>query len=254
MNKVVPLPEIIHNKLIRLYKLHLFTGGMPEVVKSYVNQKDTSLAREIQNDILEAYQRDFSKYTEKSQAIKTSEFWQSIPNQLARENKKFKYNDVRKKGRASYYGQTIEWLRKAGLIQLAFQVSVPKIPLAGYADRTKFKVYLLDTGLLGAMLNLQSDIILSPIDIFREYNGAFVENFVAQELTSYGNIPLYYWSSKSDADKYQPELVFRVSPRNFIQSGKFINVPFAWNHFIDSFVISKNDLHLYAPTTGEIHR
>ena len=257
IKNIKPLPEIFHTKLIKLYKQYLFVGGMPEAVNNYTNEKNMVTVRKIQNEILEAYQRDFSKYTEKSQAVKTSELWQSVPYQLAKENKKFKYSDVRKRGRASYFGQTIEWLKKAGLINVAYNVTTPKTPLAGYADPAKFKIYLLDTGLLGAMLKLPANLIISPDALFREYNGAFIENFVAQELVAYNISPLFYWTSKSDAevdfilqnekgiyplevksgtslnlkslksyaDKYHPKLIFRASPRNFIQSGNFINIP-----------------------------
>ena len=206
---------------------------------------------------MEAYQRDFSKYTDGSQAIKTSELWQSIPYQLSKENKKFKYSDVRKKARASTFEQTIEWLKKAGLIHLAFNISVPKIPISGYTDYSKFKVYMLDTGLLGAMLKLSSDIIIKPNELFSEYNGAFIENYIAQELLVNGSNELFYWTSKSEAevdfilqlkdkiypvevksgisknikslrsyaDKYKPKTIFRTSPRNFIKDKDFINVP-----------------------------
>ena len=267
IKKISPLPEILHAKLIKFYKQYLFVGGMPEVVNSYATEKDMVIVRKIQNEILEAYQRDFSKYTEKSQTVKTAELWQSVPYQLAKENKKFKYSDVRRKGRASYFGQTIEWLKKAGLINVAFNISTPKLPLAGYADHSKFKIYLLDTGLLGAMLNLPASLILSPEDIFKEYNGAFVENFVAQELVVHNISPLFYWTSKSDAevdfilqrekniyplevksgtslnlkslksyaDKYHPELLFRASPRNFIQSGNFINIPLYAVRLLEQF-------------------
>ena len=251
------LPEAIHDKLIKHYKQYLFTGGMPEVLQSYIDNKNIRLVREVQIEILEAYKRDFSKYADKTQAIKTAEVWQSIPFQLAKENKKFKYSDVRKKARASTFEHTIEWLKSAGLINLAYNVSTPKIPLQGYADYLKFKVYLLDTGLLGALLNLSSTVIISPDDIFREYNGAFIENYVAQELTVQGFSPLFYWTSKSDAkvdfllqkentvypievksgtslnlkslrsyaDQYDPESIFRTSPRNFSKSGNFVNIP-----------------------------
>jgi len=257
LDKIEPLQEIIHEKLIKYYKLYLYIGGMPEVVKDYRDNKDIESVRNIQNDILEAYKRDFSKYTNSSQAIKTAELWQSIPYQLAKENKKFKYSDVRKKGRASTYETTIEWLKSAGLINVAFNVTTPKLPLAGYSERQKFKIFLLDGGLLAAMLNLSSDIILSVDRIFKEYNGAFIENFVAQELIVQNRKELYYWTSKSDAEidfiiqnenkiyplevksgfsknlkslrsyneKYKPEFIFRLSPRNFIQSDNFINIP-----------------------------
>lgn len=152
---------------------------MPEVLQSYLNDKDISLVRTILNEILKAYQRDFSKYTDKTQAIRTSELWNSIPNQLAKKNKKFKYSDIRKNARSSIFEQTIEWLKKAGLVNIAYNIGSPKIPLSAYADFTKFKIYLLDTGLLGAMLNLTPDIIIKPNELFTEYNGAFIENFVA---------------------------------------------------------------------------
>ena len=156
--------------------------------------------RKIQNEILEAYKRDFYKYTGKSQAMRNSELWNSIPYQLANENKKFKYSDVRKKARASTFEQTIEWLKNAGLINVVYNIRKPGLPLAGYADYTKFKIYLHDSGLLGAMLNLSSDIIIKPTDLFSEYNGAFIENFIASELTSQCFKNIFYWTSKSDAE------------------------------------------------------
>ncbi|MCD4793018.1 MAG: ATP-binding protein [Bacteroidales bacterium] len=251
------LPELIHEKLLSHLKTYLFLGGMPEVLQEYINNKDIVAVREIQNDILKAYKRDFSKYTEKSQAIKTSELWNSIPYQLAKENKKFKYSDVRKKSRASTFENTIEWLNNAGLINIAYNISVPKLPLSGYADYSKFKIYLLDTGLLGAMLNVPSKIIIEPNKLFSEYKGAFIENYVANELVSNSEKELFYWTSRSEAevdfiiqkedeiyptevksglnrnmkslrsyaDKYNPKLLYRISPRNFVQSDNFINLP-----------------------------
>ena len=257
IKKPEPLPDVLHEKMLKHFKMYLYLGGMPEVLQTYFDERDIAFVRKIQDEILEAYQRDFSKYSDKSQAIKTSELWQSIPHQLSKENKKFKYSDVRKKARASTFEQTIEWLRKAGLIHLTYNISVPKIPLSGYADYSKFKIYLHDTGLLGAMLNLSSDIIIKPNELFSEYNGAFIENFVANELVANGNKKLFYWTSRSDAEvdfvlqlqneiypievksgtsrnlkslrsyaeKYNPKLIYRISPRNFIQSKNFINIP-----------------------------
>ncbi len=251
------LPEVIHTKLLENLKLYLFLGGMPEVLQIYISEKDIALARSIQKDILNAYERDFSKYTEKAQTIKTSELWHSVPYQLAKENKKFKYGDVRKNSRASTFEQTIEWLNKAGLINIACCARSAKIPLPGYADSSRFKIYLFDTGLLGAMLGLQSDMILKPNDLFSEYHGAFIENFVASELIASGENGLYYWSSRSDAevdfllqhhkdifplevksgtgrnmkslrsyaDKFDPKLVLRTSPRNYTRDDDFINIP-----------------------------
>ncbi len=251
------LPELIHEKLIMYLMKYLFLGGMPEVMQTYLDTKDINSARKIQVEILEAYKRDFSKYTDKNQAIKTSELWLSIPYQLAKENKKFKYKDIRKNARASTFKQTIEWLRQAGLVNIVYNLRTPKLPLAGYTDFLKFKIYLLDTGLLGAMLDLSSDIIIRPNDYFKEYNGAFIENYVASELITNGYKDLLYWKSKNDAevdfiikhknnilplevksgtsrnikslrsyeDKYDPKLIMRISPRNFIQDEEFINIP-----------------------------
>lgn len=252
-----PLAEILHEKLSKHLKMYFYLGGMPEVLQDYLQNQDIAVVRTIQNEILEAYRRDFSKYTDGSQAIKTSELWHSIPNQLAKENKKFKYSDVIRNARAVTFAQTIEWLKETGLIHLAYNISTPKLPLSGYAERNKFKIYVLDTGLLGAMLNLSSDIILHPNQLYTEYNGAFVENYVAQELTSQGQKELFYWTSRSDAEvdfvlekkskiypievksgssrtlkslrsyskKYEPEYIFRFSPRNFTLDDDLVNVP-----------------------------
>jgi len=254
---IEPLPEILHEKLLSLLKLYLYVGGMPEVVQDYIDNRDIAAVRTIQHEILEAYQRDFSKYTDAAQVQKTSEVWQSIPFQLARENKKFKFGDVRPKARASTFEQTIEWLKNAGLVHPAFLLRTPKLPLPGYADYSRFKIYLLDTGLLGAMLGLSSGLIIQPTQLFAEYNGAFIENFVAAELVKWSQPGLFYWTSQSDAEvdfiiswanelyplevksgtsrkthslrsyaqKYHPRHIFRLSPRNFIQDKEFINLP-----------------------------
>ena len=176
---------------------------------------------------------------------------------MAKENKKFKYSQARKNARASTFEQTIVWLKKAGLINVVYNISTPKLPLSGYADYTKFKVYLLDSGLLGAMLNISSDIIVKSNKLFSEYNGAFIENYVASEFVAGGVRDLHYWTSKSDAevdfilqhhnaifplevksglnrnikslrsyaDKYHPKRIYRTSPRNFTRDGDFVNIP-----------------------------
>jgi predicted AAA+ superfamily ATPase len=252
-----PLPEAIHNKLLGLLKMYLYLGGMPEVLQDFINNRDIESSRKIQKDILETYKRDFSKYTQKVQAIKISEVWNSIPRQLAKENKKFKYNEVKKNARASMYETTIEWLRKAGLVNVIYNNITPKLPLSAYADYSKFKLYFNDVGLLAAELNISSNLIVDPGSLFSEFNGAFIENFVAQELKVLGHDSLYYWTSKSDAEvdfilesnnkifplevksgmnrnikslrsyaeKFNPERLYRISPRNLIQSDDFINIP-----------------------------
>lgn len=257
IDSIEALPKILHDILQRELKQFLFLGGMPEVLNRYRNNGDIAEVRRVQNELLRAYERDFAKYTDKSQAIKTSELWGSIPYQLAKENKKFKYSNVRIKARATHYEQTIEWLKNAGLINIVKQISTPKLPLSGYADASKFKLYLLDTGLLGAMLNITSDIILKPNALYVDYNGAFIENFVASELANTGINELYYWTSRGEAEvdfiirhndniyplevksgtsknlkslrsyesKYKPLYIFRTSPRNLVKDNEFINIP-----------------------------
>lgn len=250
------IPEAIHEKLNRILKYYLYTGGMPEVVQSYIEHKNIETVRKIQSEILEAYKRDFSKYTTNSEAIHISDIWNSIPSQLAKENKKFKYNLVKKNGRASRFMHAIEWLRKAGLINIINNISTPKLPLAGYANPNKFKVYLLDTGLLGAMLNISSKTIVTGDALFTEYYGTFIENYVSSALMQQ-DIDLFYWTSESEAevdfiiqyndrilplevksgltrrmkslrvyaDKYSPVFIYRTSKRNFTQDNDFKNIP-----------------------------
>jgi predicted AAA+ superfamily ATPase len=258
ISTVQPLSELIHEKLLQHLKMYLFLGGMPEVVQNYIDNRDIVQVRVIQNEILEAYKRDFSKYDEPNQEVRTSEFWNSIPGQLAKENKKFKYADIRHGARSAMFEQTVEWLRGAGLINVVYNLTTPKKPLSAYADYTKFKVYLHDVGLLAAKLNVPSELIVTPSELFSEFNGAFIENFVAQELVYYNlQSKQYYWTSRGEAEvdfivetdnniypveiksgtsrnlkslrsysiKYNPGNIFRISPRNLIQSDDFINIP-----------------------------
>lgn len=251
------IPQMLHDKLLRMLRYFLFLGGMPEVVGHYLGHQDVEAVRHIQKEILNAYERDFSKYTSPSGAIRVSEIWRSTPSQLARVTKKFKYSDVQKGGRASRFESAIEWLRKSGLVHQVFNIKTPKLPLSGYADESKFKIYILDTGLLGAMLGLASRTIVMGDKLFSEYSGAFVENFVVTELVKNGFEDLYYWTSASEAEvdlvinhqekilplevkggmsrrtkslrvytaKYNPPRVFRTSPRNFTRDADLTNIP-----------------------------
>jgi len=253
-----PLPEIFHEKLTRLFKYYLYIGGMPEVVQDYIKKKDIENVRRLQKEILDTHERDFSKHSSPSEAIRTSQVWRSIPAQLTKENKKFKYSEVKKGGRASRFESAIEWLRKAGLIYVVYNIKVPKLPLAGYVENSKFKIYMLDSGLLGALLNVPSQVIILGDKLFSEYQGAFIENFVSQELSTHIELDdIFSWTSKSEAEvdfivligseifplevkggfsrrtkslrvyaeKYHPSRIFRTSPRNFTCDGDFTNIP-----------------------------
>jgi len=258
------IPEVIHNKLIDQLKLYFYIGGMPEVVQAYIDTHNIEKVRKIQNEILKAYENDFSKYSSKSQSIKNKEIWDSLPSQISKENKKFKYADIKKGARTNMYELSIEWLKNAGIIHQVYLLTAPKLPLNGYFDLQKFKIYLLDIGLLGAKLQLNSAIILQPEKLFQEYNGAMTENYVVMELVQKITSNLCYWSSNGKAevdfiytinnhifpleiksgssrtlkslrsyfDKYQPNYIFRSSPRNFYKRDEFINIPlYAINNF-----------------------
>jgi uncharacterized protein len=194
-----PIPKSFHAELTGLLKIYYFVGGMPEAVRQYAEDKDLNKVRNIQEEILSAYTIDFSKYTTKTEAIRLSNIWASIPGQLARENKKFTFAQIEKNARAREYNESIQWLVDAGLVTKVNNITAAKLPLSGYQDN-KFKLYLLDTGLLGAMINVPQKAIIEGDRLFSEYNGAFVENYVAQEFVVHGRKNLYYWSSKNTAE------------------------------------------------------
>ena len=194
-----PIPVSFHTELIDILKIYYFVGGMPGVVDQYVKDKDFNKIRNIQKEILAAYSMDFSKYTTPSEAIKIAGIWESIPGQLARENKKFIFTRINKNVRAREYGEAVQWLVDAGLIQKVNNIKTAKLPLSGYQGN-KFKLYFLDIGLLGAMIRVPQRAIIEGDRLFSEYNGAFVENYVAQELTAHGLKELYYWSSNNTAE------------------------------------------------------
>ncbi|MGK5088761.1 AAA family ATPase [Bdellovibrionota bacterium FG-2] len=195
-----PLPEPFHQELIEWLRIYYFLGGMPEVVCHYAAQKDFNAARTIQREILNAYSLDFVKHAQPSEALKISQIWESVPGQLAKENKKFIFSAIAQSARAREYEAAIQWLKDAGLIHLSYNVAVPKLPLEGHCDKKVFKVFLLDVGLLGAMVGLTSKTIVEGSKIFTEYKGAFVENYVAQELACAHEQPLYYWTSQGTAE------------------------------------------------------
>lgn len=190
-------------KLIQLLKSYYFIGGMPEVVKSYAVQKDFFAVRQIQRRILEAYELDFSKHAPVEVVPRIRMVWNSVPAQLAKENKKFIFSQLRQGARAKDFELAVEWLRDCGLIHRIARVSRPGFPLKAYEDFASFKVYLLDVGILGTMADLDPKSILEGNMLFTEFKGALTEQFVLQELIATGHL-LYYWSS----DKGIAELDF----------------------------------------------
>lgn len=195
-----PLPNPIHEKLIHLFKLYLFIGGMPEAVAEYAKNEKLSVVREIQLEILSAYERDFSKHAPPNEIMKITTVWKQIHRQLAKENKKFIFAAIRKSARGRDYEEAIQWLTDAGLIHKSYLVETPKFPLSAYADNDIFKIFLSDVGLLGAQSNLNPQTVIDGDALFTEFKGALTENFVAQELIATKKIEPYYWTSEGTAE------------------------------------------------------
>jgi uncharacterized protein len=145
-----PLPVGLHEKLIYLLRLYFFVGGMPEAVAEYVKSENVKCVREIQMEILLAYEKDFAKHAPRNEVMKISCLWNEVPRQLAKENRKFVFSAIRKSARARDYEEAIQWLCDAGLIHKSSLVETPKFPLSSYADVSAFKIFLLDIGLLGS--------------------------------------------------------------------------------------------------------
>ena len=185
----------IFTELLRQY---YYVGGMPEVVRSYVEKQDIFEVRSIQKQILSDYRRDFSKHIPSEILPKVNMVWDSIPAQLAKENKKFIYSAVKKGGRAKEFENSIQWLTDAGLAYKVLRVSKIEKPLKFYEDFDAFKLFLVDLGLLGALVDVDSRDVLINNNAFIEYKGAFTEQFVLQELKSL-DLKVYYYSRERSA-------------------------------------------------------
>lgn len=187
--------KLMNEDFTELLRQYYFTGGMPEVVKTYIKTNDTAAARKIQREILDAYERDFAKHT-KSHAENIRRIWNNIPAQLARENKKFIFGAVSKGARAATYEESIQWLVDAGLVYKVERVSDPSMPLKFYADSSAFKLFLLDCGLLACMSEANPNAMLLGTNAFIEFKGSFTENYVLQQLKAAGYNSIYYYSKE----------------------------------------------------------
>ena len=183
------------SKLIDLLKQYYYVGGMPEVVNAFINHKDYAEVRQLQQTILDSYDRDFSKHSPIAEVPRIRMIWRSVPAQLAKENKKFIYGVVKEGTRAKDFELAIEWLIDAGLIYKVSRVKKAGIPLSAYEDFSAFKLFLLDTGLMGAMSGLPPQALLEGNVLFSDYKGAITEQYVLQQLKSVKGLSIYYWSS-----------------------------------------------------------
>lgn len=189
------------SRLVSMLKQYLIIGGMPSAVKKWLDTKDYFAVDEVQHAIIVAYENDFSKHAPKNLVEKIRYVWDSIPSQLAKENKKFIYGLVREGARAREYEDALMWLSDAGEILRTYNVTKPDVPLKAYADLKSFKVFLLDVGLLRCLSGLSPKVILEGSRIFEEFKGAITEQYVLQELNTIPHLQSnYYWTSQSKAE------------------------------------------------------
>jgi predicted AAA+ superfamily ATPase len=257
-NKQWALIKSFKTKFIQNLRNYYFTGGMPEAVLSFRDKKDFREVRAIQKAILTAYENDFSKHAPIEIVPRIRMLWNSIPAQLAKENKKFIYKAVKPGSRSKDYELALSWLTDCGLVHKVYRSSKPGIPLKAYEDVTAFKLFINDTGLLAAMGDIDVRTLLEGAKIFQEFKGALTEQYVLQQLKTIPDTAIYYWSaerSTSEIDfliqhkdkvipvevkaeenlqakslkvfnqKFSPELAIRTSMSDYRDEGWMINLP-----------------------------
>ncbi len=252
------LAGVFKNEYADRLKEYYYVGGMPEAVANFAQNTDYVQVREIQKKILSAYELDFSKHAPANEVPRIRMLWNSIPSQLAKENKKFIYGLVREGGRAKEYELALMWLSDCGMIHKINRVNKPHLPLKAYADMKAFKIYMLDVGLLSCVTELDAMTLLKGNTIFTEFKGALTEQYVSQQLKTVKNLPVYYWTNdagnseidfivqragrvipievkaetnlqakslKVYREKFEPELCIRASMAEYRDEGWLVNLP-----------------------------
>jgi len=253
-----------HHHLIERLREYYYVGGMPEVVSAFVSNASASEVRSIQKSILDGYELDFAKHSGHLDAAKLSLIWNSVPHHLSRENHKFIFSALRPGARARNYEEALKWLEAAGLVLRCSCVHNPSHPLAARRLPHIFKIYCMDIGLLAAMAGVQSAMLVQGDAIFTSYSGAFVENYVAQQISALSDQPLAYWkregnlaevdflhenegiipievkaginprsqSLRSYRKRYSPQMAYRLSLLNFCKEAGLVNLPLYAAHRI----------------------
>lgn len=205
------IPDIFFDKLSEKLKAYFIIGGMPEVVNSWVTDKDMEKVNKIQDSILKSYESDFSKHTSNVEANRISIIWNSIPSQISKENKKFLYQTAKNGARAREYEGAVNWLKDANVVNKIYNVTKPCMPLISYNDLSSFKIYLNDVGLLRKKTDLDSKVIVEGNKLFQEFKGALTENYVLQTLVAIGLNPYYFtFDNRYEIDfiiQYQNEII-----------------------------------------------
>ena len=194
IDKIEPIPDAFFNPLYEKLKMYYVTGGMPESVLMWTKARDVNAMQETLFEIITAYERDFAKHPSVSEFPKISMIWNSIPSQLARENKKFLYKVVKNGARAREYEDALQWLVSAQLVHKIYRNTAPSLPIAAYDDVSAFKIYLADVGLLRRLSQLAPTAFAEGNRLFTEFKGALTENYVLQALLTQFEVMPRYWS------------------------------------------------------------
>ncbi len=182
-------------------KQYYYVGGMPEVVRHFSEYADFNEAREIQRQILNAYERDFSKHAPNEIVPKIRILWNSAPGQLAKENKKFIYGLVREGARAKEFKTALMWLSDCGLVHKVHRINAPNLPLAAYEDTKAFKLFVLDVGLMSCMTGLGQRVLVDKNELFKEFKGALTEQYVLQQLKTMPNLNVFYYTNERNSSE-----------------------------------------------------
>ena len=245
-------------KYIDWLKKYYYIGGMPEAVNNYAETGNFETTRKIQENILEAYKNDFSKHISATGKLKIDLLWESIPNQLMSESKKFIYKKIKQGARANEFEEALSWLINCGLIYKINRISKPALPISAYEDTKSFKLFLLDIGLLSAISKLPARTLIEGDKIFTEFYGALAEQYVLQQLKGLDDMEIAYWISESNAaevdfviqtngyviplevkastnlqakslkvftEKFKPEIIIKTSLADFETNNGFLNIP-----------------------------
>ena len=252
------LISAMKSRYIDFLRQYYFVGGMPEAVQTFIDTQNLNEVRQVQRNLLMAYEQDFSKHISDGQTVKkVRSIWASIPEQLAKENKKFMYVQLQKGARSKDYEIALQWLKDSGLVQVVPRVKKPHLPLSAYQDNA-FKLYGLDVGLLAAQSYLDATTLLEGNRIFTEFKGALTEQYVLQQLIATQENPVFYWATEKGTaevdfvlqhkqtvipievkaeenlkakslkvyvEQFQPEQAFRFSMADFREQDWMVNVP-----------------------------
>lgn len=257
MSEIAPLPEIVMGRVGEAYRRYMVCGGMPAAAKAMLEKNSVQEIENIQKYILTAYALDFSKHAPGKDIPRIAAVWNSIPSQLAKENRKFVYKLVKPGARAREYEDALLWLEHAGMIYRVFCSSKPGLPLCAYDDLSAFKIYMCDSGLLRAMSHLPIEVFWSENVLYKEFKGALAENMVLQALVNQFDVQPRYWTSDATAevdfllqkdasiipvevksgtriggkslgiyiDRFNSNLALRFSMNNLKRDGAIINIP-----------------------------